>query len=326
MKEGKISAVKAVDIEAGKIKRISGRLFADCTGHGFIGLWAGADTSMAENGRMGMSNQWMWTNRKEPVKFTEQPWMYKLRTEDFPYPRIRNGYGHAQWFWESGYDDHPIRDLEATRDWNLVTCYSAWNSMKNHGAHAERDPDGHRNSEMVWLAYIGGTRETLQLLGDVVLTGDDIRNNRQFPDGTVLSTWSIDLHIPNPLYENAIPERKFISKAVHDRAINKKIGYPIPYRTFYSRNVPNLFMAGRNISVDRDALGTVRVMKTIGMMGVAVGRAAALCVASDSTPREIYEKHLEDAKTLWRLPGKARFESVDEIKKSLVDPTPKPPL
>ena len=324
MQDGKIQAVKAADVEVGRLKKIRGRFFADCTGHGFVGLWSGADTAMAEKGRMGMSNQWLWEEKKKPVSFPEQPWMYKLTDKDFPYPRIRNGYGHAQWFWESGYDDHPIRDLETTRDWNLVTCFSAWNSMKNHGAHAERDPNGHRNAEMVWLAYIGGTRETLQILGDVVLTGDDIRNKKQYQDGTVLSTWSIDLHIPNPLYENAIPERKFLSKAVHDRAIDKKVGYPIPYRSFYSRNVPNLFMAGRNISVDRDALGTVRVMKTVGQMGVAVGRAAALATATDSTPRGIYTDHLDAAKKLWKLPGDARFENIDDLRKFVEGD--KPPL
>jgi hypothetical protein len=73
-------------------------------------------------------------------------------------------------------------------------------------------------------------------------------------------------------------------------------------------------MAGRNISVNRDALGTIRVMKTIGMMGVAVGRAAALCIAHNGTPREIYTDHLQDAKTLWRLPGKERFDDIDALR------------
>ncbi len=125
------------------------------------------------------------------------------------------------------------------------------------------------------MAYIGGTRETQQLLGEVVLTGKDIRDGKKFDDGIVLTTWSIDLHVPEEKYKKALPEHPFISRAIHDRAIDKKIGYPVPYRAFYSRNVPNLFTAGRNISVDREALGTIRVMKTIGMMGVAVGRAAA---------------------------------------------------
>lgn len=56
--------------------------------------------------------------------------------------------------------------------------------------------------------------------------------------------------------------------------------------------------AGRNISVTHVALGTVRVMRTTGMMGEVVGMAAALCVKNKTTPRKIYEKHLEELKTL----------------------------
>jgi hypothetical protein len=83
-------------------------------------------------------------------------------------------------------------------------------------------------------------------------------------------------------------------------------------------------MAGRNISVERDALGTIRVMKTIGMMGVVVGRAAALAAVYDCTPRDIYQKHLDQVKTLWRLVGDKRFENLDELKKSLDDKSDSP--
>jgi len=116
---------------------------------------------------------------------------------------------------------------------------------------------------------------------------------------------------------NTIPGKPFISRAVHGKGVNKKIGYPVPYRTLYSRNVPNLFVAGRNISVDREALGTVRVMKTIGMMGVTVGRAAALATVRDCLPKDVYAKHLDEAKTLWRLPGKTRYENLDALKQFL---------
>ena len=116
-------------------------------------------------------------------------------------------------------------------------------------------------------------------MGDVVLTQEDIVNKREFPDGCVPSTWSIDLHYPKKQYAAKFPENPFISIAVHDRRIDRSYGYPIPYRCFYSRNIENLFMAGRCISVTHEALGTTRVMKTCGMMGEVVGRAAS-CVCS----------------------------------------------
>jgi len=317
MKDGKIASVKAVDIEAGKIKRISGKFFADCTGHGFIGMWSGADTKFTEKGRMGMSNMWIWENRDQPVSFQEQAWMYQFGDKDFPYPKIRHGFGHAEWFWESGYDSHPVKELENTRDLNLLASFSAWSSIKNHGAYKERDPKAHANAELTWMAYIGGTRETIQILGDVVLTGDDVRGKKPFDDATFKTTWSIDLHYPVEQYKDTIPGKPFIARAVHGPGVDAKVGYAVPYRTLYSRNIPNLFMAGRNISVERDALGTIRVMKTIGMMGVTIGRAAALATVRDCSPREIYTDHLDEVKSLWKHPGDKRFATLDELRKSL---------
>ncbi|MFM7183133.1 MAG: FAD-dependent oxidoreductase [Verrucomicrobiales bacterium] len=313
MDNGKIAGVKVLEIGTGKIKRINGRFFADCTGHGFIGQWAGADLTMTDKGRMGMSNMWMWENTDGPVAFAEQPWMLAFESKSFPYPKR----GHAEWFWESGFDKHPIKELEITRDWNLVSAFSAWNAIKNRKAHAERDPNGHANAKLSWLAYVGGTRETQQLLGDIILTGDEIVAKKEFPDAVVHTTWSIDLHYPQEEYVHALPEHPFIARADHGKGVDRSSGYPIPYRCFYSRNVPNLFMAGRNISVDRRALGTIRVMKTIGMMGITVGRAAALATARDCTPREVYEKHLDEIKTLWRMPGNQRFNNLDELRDAL---------
>ena len=324
MADGEIDAVRVVDIKAGKLIRVKGRFFVDCTGHGFLGMWSGADTTSAEKGRMGLSNMWIWENRDKPVSFPEQPWMYKFTADGFPYPKLRDGFGHAEWFWESGFDSDPIKDLEQTRDLNLLASYSAWNSIKNHGAYKERDPKGHANAELTWLAYIGGPRETLQIVGDVTVSGDDVRSNKVYDDATFKATWSIDLHYPVEKYKDTIPGKPFISRAEHGKSVDKKVGYPVPYRTLYSRNIPNLFVAGRNISVDREALGTVRVMKTIGMMGVTVGRAAALATMRDCMPRDVYAKHLDEAKTLWRLPGDKRFANLDELEKSLDGKAPEP--
>jgi hypothetical protein len=309
----KIAAVKVLEVGTGRIKRIGGRFFADCTGHGFIGQWSGADLTMTDKGRMGMSNMWMWENTAEPVGFSERPWMLAFDTGSFPYPRR----GHAEWFWESGFDKHPVRELEITRDWNLVAAFSAWNAIKNRKAHAGRDPDGHSKAQLTWLAYVGGTRETHQLLGDVILSGEDIVSKKEFPDAVVRTTWSIDLHYPQEEYVKVLPEHPFIARANHGKGVDKTVGYPIPYRCFYSRNVPNLFMAGRNISVERRALGTIRVMNTIAMMGVAVGRAAALATVRDCSPREIYSKYLDDAKSLWRMPGGQRYNTLDELRNAL---------
>ena len=69
-------------------------------------------------------------------------------------------------------------------------------------------------------------------------------------------------------------------------------------------------MAGRDISVSHEALGTVRVMRTIGMMGEVVGRAAYLAVKGQTTPRGVYEHHLPALINLMEQPGRMRRTSL----------------
>ena len=99
----------------------------------------------------------------------------------------------------------------------------------------------------------------------------------------------------------------------------------MPYRCFYSRNLDNLFMAGRCISVTHEALGTVRVMKTGGMMGEVVGKAAALCVQHQCRPRDVFPAHWDELKELMNLPGTARRDKIQDpvvLPKSTNPPLP----
>tara|TARA_B110000467_G_scaffold132569_1_gene127911 strand:- start:514 stop:2775 length:2262 start_codon:yes stop_codon:yes gene_type:complete len=299
----KISAVHAFDVRSGQVTRFSGPLFVDGTGHGTIGFLAGADHTMTPKGRMGMSNMWAWTNDKNDFNYPKTPWALDLNMADFPYPRNF----HGPWFWESGYDKDALGDAEGIRDWNLRAVFGAFNAMKNRDGANE-----HKNSKLTWVAYVGGPRESRRLLGDVILTEEDVVSKKDFSDGFVPSTWSIDLHYPKKQYAQKFPDNPFISYAVHGKGVDRSYGYPVPYRCFYSRNIENLFMAGRCISVTHEALGTVRVMKTCGMMGEVVGRAASICIKEDCLPRDVYESHLDDLIELIKLPGKAFRASVND--------------
>ncbi|MEM7473706.1 MAG: FAD-dependent oxidoreductase [Planctomycetota bacterium] len=301
-KDNKITAVLTFDTKTGAECRFESKLYSDCTGHGTIGYLAEAAWEMEPKGRMGMSNMWAWDEGEEMVEFPATPWALDLEMKDFPYPRDH----HGQWFWEGGFDKDPINEAEQIRDWNLRAVYGAFNAMKNGDGAAD-----HKTAYLTWIAYIGGPRESRRLMGDIVLTQDDVVEKVDYPDGCVPSTWSIDLHYPKEQYATKFPDNPFISKAVHDRRIDRSFGYPVPYRCFYSRNIENLFMAGRCISVTHQALGTTRVMKTCGMMGEVVGRAASICVANDCSPRDVYAKHWAEMDKLLQLPGKARRETVD---------------
>ena len=320
-KGDRIVSVTSLNTTNSRQKRFRGKLFSDCTGHGSLAHLAGAKYEIELKDLLGMSNMWVWSNAAEPRRFPETPWALNLNMDDFPYPKMGRAdmadKGKGEWFWESGFNKHPINDLELIRDWNLRAVFGAFNAMKNRDGKAD-----HPKAKLDWVAYIGGTRESRRIVGDVMLTHEDILSKREFPDGCVPSTWSIDLHFPKKEYAVKFPDNPFISVAEHDRRIDRKFGYPIPYRCLYSANVANLFMAGRNISVTDQALGTIRVMKTIGMMGEVVGKAAAIAVRRDCTPRDVYLLYWPEMERLLHLPGRARLTSDGNF--DLSGPAPAP--
>jgi hypothetical protein len=157
-----------------------------------------------------------------------------------------------------------------------------------------KDKTNYENYKLKWVAFIGGKRESRRLLGDLILTENDILNKVHYNDATFTTTWGVDLHYPKIIDDfNGEP---FLSWA----DIKHIEPYAVPYRCLYSRNVSNLFMAGRNISVTHVALGTIRVMRTTGMMGEVVGMAASICKNKKVLPRDIYTQYFDDLKVLMK--------------------------
>ncbi len=304
MKGKHIVAVLAQEIRTGRRIRIGGRWFADCTGDGCIGALAGADFDMQEKNKMGPCNLWNvceckdtnalntgTTQSAEAVSFPRCPWALDLSDKPFPgRSKVKPDPNQlGGWYWESGFDRDPIDEMEYVRDWNFRAMYGAWDALKNVDKVLP-------NHQLNWAAYILGKRESRRLLGDVILNIQDLKEDRIFADGSAPTGWSNDLHLPNPRYNKGFEGDAFISSAEHEPFPAFKDNRPfwIPYRCFYSRNIDNLFMAGRCISVTHDALGAVRVMRTCGVHGEIVGMAASVCKQFDSNPRGVYEKHLAD--------------------------------
>lgn len=142
--------------------------------------------------------------------------------------------------------------------------------------------------------------------GDYVITQNDIEGGwRKLPDAAVLCTYMIDQHFPDPENTAFFPGEEFLALAKHnfnplgkyDNAgpgIDINEPFMIPYRCLYSANIPNLFMAGRNISTSRIALAALRIQATTAMMGEVVGLASVLCVRHGCEPRDVYETYLDE--------------------------------
>ena len=278
--DGRIVAVVAENIRTAQRLRFTGRTFADCTGDGCVGALVDADFDMTVDGHMGRCNLWNIINTGSACPFPQCPWALNLSSRPFPEGEAQLGV----WYWESGFYHDPFEKSEYIRDWNFRAMYGAWDALKNV-------KNKFSTYKLNWAAHISGKRESRRLLGDVILTEEDFVEWVEYPDAAVPCTWSIDLHLPNPAYQSGWEGDEFISKAYYTQYTKP---YWIPYRCLYSRNIDNLFMAGRDISVTHEALGAVRVMRTGGMMGEVVGIAASLCKEHDTTPRGVYADHLAE--------------------------------
>jgi len=294
-KDNKIMTILATHIENGKKMIFTAPLFADCTGNGTIGFLAGAEYMegreskdvygeetapvVADNMTMGASVQWYSEKQNQDVIFPDIDW--GLDWNEAKAEAITRG----DWNWETGMGQDMHEDFEEIRDYGMIVVFSNWSYLKNHS----KAKNNFSKEKLTWVAYIAGMRESRRLKGDYVLIQQDLVKRRIYPDGTVPTTWSIDLHYPDPQNSELFPGEEFKSIAKH---INIH-PYPIPFRCLYSKNIDNLMMAGRNISVSHVALGTVRLMRTTGMEGEVLGMAASICREEKTTPRGLYQNHFD---------------------------------
>ncbi len=301
---------------------VFGTYFSDCTGDGTIGYLAGADYEMDVTKHMGNTNMWTLKQETTPQPFPTLTWALDLSTKPFPgRPGISGSYNTSGisalggWYWESGFSHNPITEVEYIRDYNFRAMYGAWDCVKNVDKI-------YPNYKLNWAAYITGKRESRMLLGDVQLNIEVLLANTMYPDGFVAIGWNMDVHVPRPNFQASFEGEEFISI---DIQTSFKRPFYVPYRCLYSRNINNLFMAGRNISVTQAALGTVRVMRTTGMMGEVVGLAAGLCKKRNVMPRKLYENYLTELKTYISAGIPAAGDTIILTKPVVGEPDPKNP-
>lgn len=295
----RITSVTAKQIETGDRIVLLADLFADCTGDGTVGYLAGADFRMGREAKDEFGEQRAPDNPDSMTMGASVQWYSVKGRERFPEFDYGMGFNDAncdqvmqgEWTWETGMNLNQITDAEKIRDYGLMAVYGTWSWLKNHSAHKAEYAD----RKLGWVAYIAGKRESRRLLGDYILKWDDIMKDVYHEDASFSTTWTIDLHYPDSVNHLQFPGREFKADTRHTQLHSP---YPVPYRCLYSRNVANLFMAGRDISVTHVALGTTRVMRTCGMAGEVVGMAAAICHQYHCSPRGVYWYHLPELKSL----------------------------
>ena len=292
----RIRSVKAWQGTAETWHTVEAALFADCSGDSVLAPLSGAEFRVGREARaefdesiepeqadkrtMGMSCLIQARESDRPQPFIPFPWAEVYPTEDdLPHRDHRLPKSNFWWI-ELGGEQDSIHDTEEVRDELLRAAFGIWDHIKNQGDH------GADNWALEWLGFLPGKRESRRYVGDHILTQNEVRAEGRFDDLVAYGGWPMDDHHPGGLRWKGEP-------TIFHPAPSP---FGIPYRCLYSRNVTNLFCAGRNISTSHAALSSTRVMATCALLGQAVGTAAALATQHGLTPRGVYQERIDELK------------------------------
>ncbi len=291
-----IASVRAFCSQNSTRYDVSAPLFCDASGDGILGFVSGAAFRMGaestdefgellapshEYGELlGHSLYFYSKDTGRPVKFIPPSFALDDITQ---IPRFRSfnarEYGCRLWWIEYGGRLDTVHDTEKIK-WELwKIVYGVWNYIKNSGEFPEAE-----TLTLEWVGYIPGKRESRRFEGDYMLRQQDLIEQRLHPDAVSFGGWALDLHPADGVYSEKPGCNQWHSRGV----------YQIPYRCFYSRNIKNLFLAGRIFSASHVAFSSTRVQATLSEAAQAVGMAAALCIRENLRPADLAQSpHIE---------------------------------
>lgn len=288
--------------QTGSEKRFyfDGDLYIDDTGDGTVGYLAGAEYRVGCEGKdefnekiaPDLPNQsvipstliFHAKDTGKPVRYFPPEFAVDLtKTDILKYRQIPiNRFMSNQWYYEVGGNLDQIADSEKIIQMHRELVYGIWDYIKNSGKYQAE------NYNFEYVSCVPGKRESRRLAGDYILKEEDIVRQNEFDDVVGYGGWSVDLHAFEGFFSSEPINRHYYLKGI----------YQIPYRCTYSKNITNLFMAGRCISTTHVAFGSTRVSATLSTLAQAVGAAAYLCKKYGTTPRGIYQKHMEELQQL----------------------------
>ncbi|WDH85302.1 FAD-dependent oxidoreductase [Paenibacillus urinalis] len=319
----RIAAVTARVAGAETELRLQGRVFIDCTGDGTVAALAGNEWRMGSESRdefgephaperasgdtMGSSIHFRARDTGRPAPFRAPEWAVAYDDPAFFYAHNRRPYDirAGYWWFELGSPWDTIHDAETIRHELTRHVLGVWDWIKN------KDPltrDKAVNYALDWIGQVPGKRESRRIMGRYLLTEHDVLEGRKFADEVAYGGWYLDLHIPGGLLAPT-SELPGAAELVSP--------YGIPLRILIAKDIDNLLMAGRNVSVTHAALGTVRVMSTTAIMGQAAGTAAAVALRRGIPVPDVpgTDAIAEVQQTLLRagcfLPGAANVDPLD---------------
>ncbi len=325
--DGSIQSVSGFCSQNSTLYQFNAKYFCDASGDGILGFLSGAAFRMGAEGKeefgekfapekeygelLGHSIYFYSKDVGTPVKFSAPEFALSDITK---IPRFKNfsskEYGCRLWWIEYGGRLDTVHDTEDIK-WELwKVVYGVWDYIKNSG----NFPDS-ENLTLEWVGTIPGKRESRRFEGDYIIKQQDIIDQKTHFDAVAFGGWSLDLHPADGVYSEKPGCNQWHSKGV----------YQIPFRSLYSRNVNNLFLAGRIISATHVAFASTRVMATCAHIGQAIGIATMVALKHSIIPKEILnQNHIEELqqellKTGHHIPGLSYNSQADLVQSASLE-------
>ena len=276
-------------------QKVYAKQFSDCSGDSILAPLTGAEFRMGRESKYEfgeqiseteadsktMGNSCLIQARKldRPVTFIAPSFAKKLTHDDVNNrrPNIESS-GENYWYLELGGDRDTIGDAETVRNELIALAYGMWDFIKNSG---EFDAD---LWQLDFIGFLPGKRESRRMVGDYIMPQTAISADTHFSDTVAYGGWPLDDHDPGGFWHIGHPNTNGYTPKP----------YCIPLSVLSSKNIANLWFAGRNISMTHAAMSSSRVMATCALLGQAVGTAAYVADKYSCSPREARENHIDE--------------------------------
>lgn len=300
LKRGKIHALAVMTLAG--MKAVTGNVFVDATGDGFLSMLAGAEFEYGSE------------ENNEVMAPTLCSSFCNINFNAVPPEMRERGLGREEWknareageklHMQEGHFVGFFRNGESSGTGNLGHIYQtdvldqfsmskaltegrrqAWGFLDFFRTHVK----GFENAELVATASLLGVRESRRIIGEYVLTRDDYLARRHFADDIGCFAYAIDIHSGS----KDLKKQSAVEKNLSDSYYRAGENYGIPYRALLPKNTRNLLVAGRCISTDRAMQASIRIVPGCMITGQAAGAAAALALELEKSLRQIPVKKLQ---------------------------------
>ncbi|MBE5734734.1 MAG: FAD-dependent oxidoreductase [Clostridiales bacterium] len=295
--DGKIKYVKAWQLASYNSFIVHANYFADCSGDCILSEFTNALTMQGRESKddygephakavrdnKTMGNSCLFKLRKTDKQVSNNPFPFETKPDPTSLNKRVNfnttDYTCQNFWWlELGGNKDALKNADQLNHDLISLAFGTYSEMV-------KQTQGKSGWKLDWVGFLAGKRETRRYVGDYVLNENDVINATPFDDEIAYGGWGLDDHNPDGFYG---------TEANVNTVLNAP--YPIPYRSVYSKNIDNLFFAGRNISVTHLALSSTRVILTCCAIGQGVGNAVAIAKKYGISAREVGQKHIDELK------------------------------